>query len=105
MIVYSVSVMIKNTILDDWLNWMKNEHIPEVMATGYFLNYKILKTLIPSEDADERVFIIQYTLNSIEDYYNYAEKFSPTLQRKFQEKFSGKFTANRTVLELIDSDI
>ena len=32
MIVYSVTVNIENEVHDDWLSWMKNKHIPDVMA-------------------------------------------------------------------------
>lgn len=103
MIIYSVSISVKNNILKEWLNWMQTEHIPEVMKTGYFTNCKLMKEIIPSIDMNETSFTINYELKSIEDYYKYAETFAPTLQQKHQEKFSGYFRASRTVLELLNS--
>ena len=32
MIVYNVTVSVDENITSDWLAWMKDEHIPEVMA-------------------------------------------------------------------------
>ena len=37
MIVYNVTVNIDKNIVDDWLTWMKEIHIPEVMKTGFFI--------------------------------------------------------------------
>jgi hypothetical protein len=82
--------MIKSSVAKDWIDWMLNEHIPEVMATGYFLDYKLLRTIIPSSTADEITYVINYSLKSIDDYYQYAEKFS------------GKFRASRSVLQSVD---
>jgi hypothetical protein len=39
MIVYNVTVSVKNSIVKEWLEWMKNEHIPELMNTEYFSSY------------------------------------------------------------------
>lgn len=103
MIVYTVTTSIKKSVLQEWIEWMTNEHIPEVMATGCFTRYEFLKVNIPALSADEVTYVIQYSLKSIEDYYKYAEKFSPTLQIKHQEKFSGKFKASRSVSELVKS--
>jgi len=37
MIIYSVTVNIDDSVHDEWVTWMKEVHIPDVMATGYFL--------------------------------------------------------------------
>lgn len=103
MIVYTVSTSIKKSVMQDWIDWMTNEHIPEVMATGCFTGFELLKINTPALSADEVTFVINYSLKSIDDYYEYAEKFSPTLQIKHQEKFPGKFKASRSVSELIKS--
>jgi len=36
MIIYSVTVVIKKDVEDSWLKWMKEEHIKDVIKTGYF---------------------------------------------------------------------
>lgn len=104
MIIYSISIIVKNSVVSEWLSWMNQEHIPEILATGLFLDYRIMKNLIPSSLSDETNFIINYRLKSIEDYHVYAEKYSPALQSKHHEKFPGKFRASRSVLELLRDD-
>ncbi len=36
MILYNVTVALDPAIETEWLAWMQQEHIPEVMATGCF---------------------------------------------------------------------
>jgi len=37
MIMYNVTVMVEESLSNDWLDWMNQTHIPDVMATGFFL--------------------------------------------------------------------
>ena len=43
MILYNVTVSIDPEISEDWLNWMRSKHIPDVMATNCFLESRISK--------------------------------------------------------------
>ena len=40
MIIYNVTVSVEESIKKDWLTWMQDVHIPEVMATGIFQNHR-----------------------------------------------------------------
>ena len=40
----------ESELADEWLLWMKTAHIPEVMETGCFTEYKIMKVLTNAED-------------------------------------------------------
>ena len=45
MIIYNVTVSVEESIKADWLNWMKTEHIPEVMACGVFNKAQINRVI------------------------------------------------------------
>jgi hypothetical protein len=101
MIIYSVTVLIKKDVEKSWLEWMKEIHIPNVMKTGYFLDWKLRKLLLPEVSRDESSYVIEYTLQSLEKYNEYAKKAAPQLQKEHTEKFSGKFKASRAVYKII----
>lgn len=101
MIIYSVALLIKKDVEEPWLNWMKEIHIPDVMKTGYFLDWKLRKLLLPEVSRDESSYMVEYTLQSLEKYNEYSEKAAPQLQKEHTEKFSGKFKATRTVYRLV----
>src|SRR5690349_8057948 len=45
MLLYNVTVGIDKVLEAEWLIWMRDQHIPAVMATGYFKEYKMYKVL------------------------------------------------------------
>ena len=49
MILYNVTVKIDSEVHEEWLKWMLEVHIPEVMETGLFLDNRIAKVLLQDE--------------------------------------------------------
>jgi len=98
MYIYNVTVTIEVSILNEWMKWMKEEHIPDVMRTGLFIENKICK-LITEEP--EITFAIQYTFHTMTNFEKYQKEFAPRLQQEHKEKFKDKFAAFRTILEII----
>ena len=41
MIIYNVTMAVEVAIHDEWIEWMANEHMPEVMATRKFVDVKM----------------------------------------------------------------
>lgn len=101
MIIYNVTINVDESIHNEWLLWMKQEHLPEVMATGMFQSYKILRLLSRQEDETGHTYAIQYSCQNLQDYDKYQQEFAPGLQAKTKAKFDGKFAAFRTLLEEI----
>jgi hypothetical protein len=101
MIVYNVTCNLHPNLADEWLSWMKEEHIPEVMQSGCFTECKILKLLTEANDNDGVNYAIQYTAPSIESYNQYKEQFAPLLQAKTKEKHGDSVLAYRSLLEVI----
>jgi len=99
MIIYNVTINIDKDIHEEWLAWMKTEHIPEVMATGYFIENKICK-IIGDEDTGIN-YAIQYTALAFENYEAYKLNHATLLQKKVTDKYLGKFVAFRTLLEVL----
>ena len=100
MLLYNVTVKIDAAILDDWLRWMKNIHIPDVMNTGLFVEYRMCR-LLEQDESDGITFAIQYLCRSMHDYETYRDKFAPALQREHFEKFGERFVAFRTLMQIL----
>jgi hypothetical protein len=99
MIIYNVTVNIENDVREEWLNWMKTVHIPDVMATGLFLENKICKVLVDEEQGT--TFSIQYTTATMKELEEYQRTHAPRLQKEHTERYAGKFVAFRTLLEIV----
>lgn len=99
MIIYSVTINIEDSVELDWLEWMKKEHIPQVLDTGLFTDHRIFKVLTRQEDETGQTYNIQYECKSVNDFEEYQEKHAMALQKEHSERYEGKFFAFRTILE------
>ena len=99
MIIYNVTVSIDPDAHDAWLAWMKDEHIPRVMATKRFLSSRMHKVL--AQDDGGVTYAIQYTATDMRQYERYRTEEAPRLQAEANERFGGRFHAFRTLLEVV----
>lgn len=100
MYLYNVTIKVDIERADEWLTWMREKHIPDVMATGYFTEHRICR-LVDEGDLEGITFAIQYTCNTIDDFLAYKIKKSPALQKEHSEKFGNHFIAFRTLMEVL----
>jgi len=101
MIIYNVTVKVVHTIAKDWLSWLKEEHIPDIIHTGCFSHATILR-LLETEDTDGITYAIQYHAESKALYNRYIEIFAEEMRKKGFEKWGDKFIAFRTVMEVVN---
>jgi hypothetical protein len=99
MIIYNVTVNINKEVHDEWFRWMKDVHIPEVMATGYFIDNKMCKVLVDEESGI--TYSIQYTCSGMEDLLAYQREQGPRLQKLHADKFRDQYVSFRTLLEVV----
>lgn len=98
MYIYNVTIKVSHKIKDEWLKWMKEEHIPDMMATNKFENYRFCK-LMDHDDEEGVVYVAQYDCFTRSDYNAYIEIHSERLRKKSYEKFGDQFMAFRTLME------
>ena len=99
MIIYNVTVNIDADVHERWMDWMKEVHIPDVMATGLFLESRMLRVL--ADDEGGITYAIQYTAADMEHFERYRTEHAPRLQAETKKYFDGKFAAFRTLLEVV----
>lgn len=98
MILYNVTVKVNHESAAEWLRWMREEHIPDLMETGLFIEAKVFR-LLETDESDGLTYAAQYFCNSMEDYQVYIERHAAAMRAKGLEKFGDKFIAFRTVME------
>lgn len=101
MIIYNVTVKINLDVHDEWLQWMKTVHIPDVMKTGRFQSHQIAKVL-GQDESDGITYAIQYICPDMQTLHQYTITEAPDLQKDHTERYQGKFVAYRTLLEIVD---
>jgi phosphoribosylamine-glycine ligase len=100
MILYNVTINIHESVHDQWMRWMQEKHIADVLATGKFTAARMVKVLV-EEDMGGTTYSIQYTTDSKETLQRYYDEDAPRLREEGLQLFGDKMLAFRTELELI----
>jgi hypothetical protein len=100
MILYNVTVSIDASTEADWLEWMKTKHIPDVIATGCFIEGRLSR--VHAEEQGGLTYAVSYVAPSQEKYEEYQEKHALTLQREHTQRYSGRFAAFRTMMTIVE---
>ena len=102
MIIYNVTVNVESSVEKEWLKWMQEIHIPDVMKTGLFVENKILRLLSQNEGEIGTTYAIQYACKSMKDFEIYQKNHAPVLQQEHLKRYKDKCLAFRTMLETVD---
>ena len=100
MILYNVTISIDQSCEDEWLDWMRSIHIPEVIQTGFFKECKLCR-LIDGEEEGGKTYAVMYSAYTEEGLNEYKSNHSGALQKQHNAKFQGRFAAFRTELKII----
>ncbi|MBL4939898.1 MAG: DUF4286 family protein [Lutibacter sp.] len=100
MYIYNVTTNIDESIQAEWLKWMKEKHIPDMLATGKFSKAKMSQVMI-EEEMGGTTYSVQYTTHSLETLQEYYNEDAQKLRDESMLLFKGKFVVFRTELRVI----
>ncbi|GMV78286.1 MAG: hypothetical protein AMXMBFR79_14170 [Chitinophagaceae bacterium] len=100
MLIYNVTIKVDKSINDAWLLWMKEIHIPEVLATGCFTHHQFVK-LLEVDEADGITYAVQYFAESKANYNRYIELYASNLREAGIKAWGNKFIAFRSLMQVV----
>ncbi len=100
MFIYNLTIKVNNSILDEWVKWQTEEHIPEIMSTQLFIEHKFFR-LLEQDDSEGPTFVIQYFTPVKENYDKYINEYAPKLREKAFKKWGDRFIAFRSLLQAV----
>ena len=100
MIIYNVTIKVDAAIAHQWLDWMLNQHLADVMNTGCFTATKVVR-LLEVDDSEGPTYAIQYSAASKADYNLYIEKHAPLMRQKSIDKWGSGFIAFRSLMQVL----
>jgi len=101
MLIYNVTARVDWSIHDDWVQWMLNEHLPELMETGCFTNAKLLR-LLEVDEKDGPTYAAQYFTENKENYDRYIKEHAPALRKKYIDKWGDRVVLFRTLMQVVE---
>ena len=101
MIIYNVTIKVHESIKQDWLQWLKEEHIPDIINSGCFTHAVILR-LMEVDDSEGPTYAVQYHAENKGLYNNYIENHAALMRQKSFDKWGDKFIAFRSVMQVVN---
>ena len=100
MYIYNVTTKVNWGICDEWLKWMREEHLQEVVNTGCFYKSTLLR-ILETDEEEGPTFAAQYYATEKKDYLLYLEQFAPLLRQKAVLKWGDNIISFRSVMETV----
>ena len=101
MIVYNVTTKVDPSIVSEWVAWIKDEHITDIITTGCFTHANVFQ-LLEVDDSEGPTFTVQYFAESKSLYNLYMDKFAPIMRQKAFDKWGNKFVAFRSLMQVVN---
>ncbi len=99
MVIYNVTINVQEDIHDEWIKWMQEEHIPDMLDTKKFQKALMTKVMV-QEPMGGITYSVQYTAESKDMLERYYSEDAEDMRSR-SKAFEGKFVAFRTELEVI----
>ncbi|MBT8183581.1 MAG: DUF4286 family protein [Eudoraea sp.] len=100
MYIYNVTINIEEAVHDKWLLWMKEIHIPEMLAIGKFTQARICRVMV-EEEMGGITYSVQYTAADKDTLNRYYREDADRMRQESIKRFGNHFVAFRTELEVI----
>lgn len=101
MILYNVTISIDQVVEIQFVEWLRNKHIQDVLDTGCFKSARLTR-LTSHTQPDTTNYSIQYLAESQKDLNKYYKVHAPRLREEGQKLFGDKMQGFRTELEVLE---
>lgn len=103
MYIFNQTFSVDENVFSTWSSWTKSVYIPEVMASGFFEQFLVLKLLSPVAE-NQHTFALQFFANELIVIEEVEQLFELDFEFKIATKFGDKVLFFRTLLESTDLD-
>lgn len=93
-LVYEVTAVVELEMSEGWERYMREQHIPDVLATGCFSRASLAR-------ASGGRYLIRYHLASRADLDRYLAQAAPALRAEFTARYPGGVALTRETWELL----
>ena len=97
MIIYEVNLAVDRAILEDWVPWLTH-HVSEMLLIEGFEGARVYRD-VEAGTAERDAFCCHYELASRAALDRYLAEDAPRMRADGQQRFGGRFSASRRILE------
>tara|TARA_B100000963_G_scaffold290632_1_gene260530 strand:+ start:725 stop:1042 length:318 start_codon:yes stop_codon:yes gene_type:complete len=99
MIIYSITTAIETAIDEKWVEFMQKTHIPSIMNTGLFVDFRFVR-IIPSQGVDLS-YNLQLRCKGYAELNRFRSENEPKIDSLIKQNFEGKYATFQSVLDQV----
>jgi hypothetical protein len=100
-IIYNVTVGVSKEIKDQWLQYLREIHIPRMLKTGMFTSARLLR--VHAFEQEALTYSVQYLAESRALFEEYQKEYASVIDEGYNASFRQSAPCFTTVLEVLDS--
>lgn len=100
MVLYNLTIIIEESINEEWYHWIKNVFIPKISSTNLFISHRVLRVLqSPNEGI---TYCIQFVAESSVQFDEFSSLHAPAIMNLHTQKFENKYVSFSSLMEYMD---
>ena len=100
MFIYNITTKVEKSKSENWRKWQLEEHIPDIMGTELFSDFKFYQ-LLGEDESEGLTFVLQLYFIKMDNYELYLKAFATPLREKAIHKWGNNFIAHRTIMQAV----
>lgn len=102
MIIYNTTFKVDLKMRDEWLQWMQQTQVPEILNTGLFHSFRLCH-LLEQDESDGYAYTLQFYSDSMENYNTFINEQEAGFQQRMYNIFGDKVLFFSTLMEEVFS--
>lgn len=99
-IIYNLTIKVDAAVAADWLQWMLQEHIPAIMNTECFTDFKVVK-LMDMDESDGLTYAVQYHTPNMAGYEKFKAECAADMYGQLVQKWKQQIVWFETAMQVI----
>lgn len=101
MIIFNITTQVSWAIDEHWKRWMVEDCIPEMMSTGLFTRYQMVR-LLELDEEEGPIYAVQMYMDKPSAIREYREKHLERFQQKQKEVWGDHAFTFTSLMEVIN---
>ena len=100
MLIFNTTYLVSDKVLNNWLYWVREKHIPFMMESGYFSQPQVARVITGEQEGTS--FSVQFHVLDMPTLKLWNQQYNLLFQEKCSQEFGTEVIFFTTVLKLID---
>lgn len=100
MVIYNVTYSVADSIHEEWLNWMKETHIQEIIETGLYVKYQLVKLLDMNEE-ESATYAVQYYAETKAKHLEFMIEHETAFRLKSSRQWGNEVMSFGTLMQIV----